>query len=215
MMDLCPDAADQQNSKLDEFILVSRRIKKAGCNAHASSPTDRKNSSIANGSFAQASPEHRKAPSKLISRSSGDTIGKEQSRAQIRRFRSSPRISRGSRRKARRRKLPRPGAMATANHEELILNGRLRHSRLWKSRRKSEGAHPKARASRAPIRYLQSESLPFPASQILLLLLQVSEEAQRARRPPLPGKRRGSTFSPPGQKLRKQETRNKGIRATQ
>jgi hypothetical protein len=74
MMDLCPDVANQQSSKLDEFVLVSRRIKKAGRNAHASSPTDRKNSPTANGSFAYASPESRKAPSKLISPFSEETI---------------------------------------------------------------------------------------------------------------------------------------------
>jgi hypothetical protein len=98
-----------------------------------------------------------------------------------------------------------------ANLEELVFNGRLRHSRLWKSQRRTEKTNLKARASCAPIRYLQLEPLPFPASQILLLHLQVSEEARRARRPPLPGKRKGSTSPLPGQKLRKQEAQNEGI----
>jgi len=77
MMDLCPDAADHQNSKLDEFVLVSRRIRKAGRGASASSPTDRKSSPTANSSFVFTSPEYREAPSKLISPSSRDAIGKE------------------------------------------------------------------------------------------------------------------------------------------
>jgi hypothetical protein len=77
MMDLCPVAADHQSSKLDEFVLVSRRIRKAGRDAHASSPTVGKNSPTANGSFVFASPELREAPSKLTSPFSGDVIGKE------------------------------------------------------------------------------------------------------------------------------------------
>jgi len=77
MMDLCPVAADHQSSKLDEFVLVSRRIRKAGRNAHVSSPMVGKNSTTANGSFAFASPELREAPSKLTAPLSGDAIGKE------------------------------------------------------------------------------------------------------------------------------------------
>jgi hypothetical protein len=77
MMDLCPVAAYHQNSKLDEFILVSRRIRKAGRGAHASSPTDRKSSPTANGSFVFTSPEYHESPSKLISPFSRDAIGKE------------------------------------------------------------------------------------------------------------------------------------------
>jgi hypothetical protein len=77
MMDLCPVAADQQSSKLDEFVLVSRRIKKAGRGAHAPSPTVRKSSSTANGSFVFASPEFHEAPSKLTPPLYGETIGKE------------------------------------------------------------------------------------------------------------------------------------------
>jgi hypothetical protein len=75
-----------------------------------------------------------------------------------------PKIFRGSSRKARRRKRPRPRTMAMANLEETLLNSRLRHSRLWRSRQKSERANPKARAFCAPIRYLRMEILPFPAS---------------------------------------------------
>jgi hypothetical protein len=77
VMDLCPDAVDQQSSKLDEFVLVSRRIRKAGHGVHASSPTIRKSSPTANGSFVFASPEFHEAPSKLSFPLSGDTIGKE------------------------------------------------------------------------------------------------------------------------------------------
>jgi hypothetical protein len=77
MMDLCPVAGDHQSSKLDEFVLVSRRIRKAGRDAHASSPTVGKSSSTANGSFVFALPELREAPSKLTSPLSGDAIGKE------------------------------------------------------------------------------------------------------------------------------------------
>jgi len=77
MMDLCPVAVDHQSSKLDEFVLVSRRIRKAGHNAHASSPTVGKSSTTTNGSFVFASPELREAPSKPTSPLSGDAIGKE------------------------------------------------------------------------------------------------------------------------------------------
>ncbi|CAM6022743.1 unnamed protein product [Sphagnum balticum] len=77
MMEFCPVAADQQATRLDEFVLVSRKTRKAKRGAHASSPMDRKSPPTANGSFAFASPEFREAPSKLISFSSGDAIGKE------------------------------------------------------------------------------------------------------------------------------------------
>jgi hypothetical protein len=77
MMDLCPVAADYQSSKLDEFVLVSRRIRKVGRNAHISSPTVGKSSTTANGSFAFASPELHEAPSKLTSPLSREAIGKE------------------------------------------------------------------------------------------------------------------------------------------
>jgi hypothetical protein len=76
-MDLCPVATNHQSSKLDEFVLVSRRIRKAGCNAHTSSPTVGKNSTTANGSFVFASLELHEAPSKPTSPLSGDAIGKE------------------------------------------------------------------------------------------------------------------------------------------
>jgi hypothetical protein len=74
------------------------------------------------------------------------------------------RIIRGSSRKARRRKLSWLGVMAMANFEEILLNGRLRQSRLWESRQRSEEAISKARVSCAPIRYLRKEILPIPAS---------------------------------------------------
>ncbi len=163
---------------------------------------------------------HRQNFAKLLSSSSPPPVGmrsarKEKSQAQFRHFRLLPRIFRGSSYKARRRKLHRPGAMAMANLEEFFLNGRLCHSRHWRSRQESERENPKARAFCAPIKYLRKEILPFPASQIFLLHLQVSEEARRARRPPLPGKRKGTTSPMPGQKLRKQGTRNERIQTTQ
>jgi hypothetical protein len=77
MMDICPVAADHQSSKFDEFVLVSRRIRKAGRNARASSPMVGKSSTTANGSFVFALPELREAPSKLTSPVSGDATGKE------------------------------------------------------------------------------------------------------------------------------------------
>jgi hypothetical protein len=92
------------------------------------------------------------------------SVRKEKSWAQFRRFRLFPRIFRGSSCKARRRKPPRPGAMAMANLQEIFLNGRLCHLRLWKSQQESERANPKARAFCAPIKYLRKEILPFPAS---------------------------------------------------
>jgi len=76
-MDPCSDAANHQSSKLDEFVLVSRRIRKAGRGAYSSSPTVRKSSPTANGSFVFASPEFREAPSKLSPPFPGGAIGKE------------------------------------------------------------------------------------------------------------------------------------------
>jgi hypothetical protein len=67
----------------------------------------------------------------------------------------------------------------------------------------------------APIRYLRKDILPIPASQIFLLHLPVSEGAQRARRPSLPGKRKGTTSPSLGQKLRKQGTQKEKIQAIQ
>ncbi len=163
---------------------------------------------------------HRQSFTKLLPSFPFPSLGirlarKEESRAQFRRFRLLSRIIRSSSCKARRRKLPRLGAMATANLEEILLNDRLRQSRLWKSRQRSEKANPKVRASCAPIKYLRKEILPIPASLIFLLYLPVSEEARRARRPPLPGKRKGTTSPLPGQKLRKQGTCKERIRAIQ
>ncbi|CAN5957277.1 unnamed protein product [Sphagnum jensenii] len=76
-MDPCSDVANHQSSKLDEFVLVSRRIRKAGRGAYSSSPTVRKNSPTANGSLVFASPEFREAPSKLSAPFPGGAIGKE------------------------------------------------------------------------------------------------------------------------------------------
>ncbi len=72
MMEICSATADSQTTGLDEFVLVSRRIRKAGRGAHASSPTDRKCSPTTNGSLDFASPELCAAPAKL-----GEEIGKE------------------------------------------------------------------------------------------------------------------------------------------
>jgi hypothetical protein len=93
--------------------------------------------------------------------------------------------------------------MVMANLEEIFLNGRLCHSGLWRSWQESKRANPKVQAFYAPIKYLRKEILPFPTSQIFLLHLQVSEESWRARRPPLPGKWKGTTSPMLGQKLRK------------
>jgi hypothetical protein len=74
MMEICPDAVDSQTAKLEEFVLVAHRIRKAGCGARSglskfklslrkgghtrvSSLTSGKNSLTANGSFVSASPE--------------------------------------------------------------------------------------------------------------------------------------------------------------
>jgi hypothetical protein len=77
MMEICSATVDSQTTGLDEFVLVSRRTRKAGCGAHASSPTVRKCSPIANGSLDFASPELYAAPAKLISPTLGEEIGKE------------------------------------------------------------------------------------------------------------------------------------------
>jgi len=102
---------------------------------------------------------------------------KDESRTPIRRFWLPPVINRNPRDQARKRKLPRPGAMAMAHLEELLLNGRLRKSHLWTSRQRSERTSPKAQTYCAPIRYLRKEFLPTPASQNFLLYLQVPEES--------------------------------------
>jgi len=77
MMEICSVVADSQTTGLDEFVLVSRRIRKAGRGAHVSSPTDRKCSLTANSSLDFASPELYAAPTKLISPTLGEEIGKE------------------------------------------------------------------------------------------------------------------------------------------
>ncbi len=140
---------------------------------------------------------------------------KDESRTPIRRFRLPPVINRDPRDQARKRKLPRPGAMAMAHLEEFLFNGRLHKSHFWTSRQRSGRTSPKAQACCAPIRYLRKEFLPIPASQNFLLYLQVSEESWRTRRPPQPGRRKGMTSPLPGQKLRRKGTRNKKLRAIQ
>jgi hypothetical protein len=94
MMEICSEAADPQTAKLNEFVLVAHRIKKAGGSAwpglsksklrpknvggaRASSPTSKKNLLTANGSIDPASPELCEAPTKPISLHSGETICKE------------------------------------------------------------------------------------------------------------------------------------------
>ncbi|CAN5968669.1 unnamed protein product [Sphagnum jensenii] len=77
MMDICSATADSQTTGLDEFVLVSRRTRKAGRGAHASSPTVRKCSLAANDSLDFASLELCAAPAKLISPTLGEEIGKE------------------------------------------------------------------------------------------------------------------------------------------
>ncbi len=163
---------------------------------------------------------HRQSCAKLPPSSPPPSLGmrqarKEESQALCRRFRLLSKMFRDSNRKARRRKLPRSGAMAMANLEEIFLNGRLHQSRHWESQQRSKEATQKARALCAPIMYLQKEILPIPASYFFSLHLPVSEEARRTRRPSLPGKRKGLTSPPPGQKLRKQGIRKERIRAIQ
>jgi hypothetical protein len=62
---------------LDEFILVFRRIRKAGRGAHASSPADKKCSPTTNSSLDFALPKLCAALAKLISPTLGEEIGKE------------------------------------------------------------------------------------------------------------------------------------------
>jgi len=119
---------------------------------------------------------HRRSFVKLLPSSPPPSLGvrsarNEELRALFNQFRLLSRINRGSRIKAKRRKPPLPGAMATTNPEELLLNGRPHLSRLWMLRQESERADPKARASCAPIRYLRMETLPFLASRIPFLCL--------------------------------------------
>jgi hypothetical protein len=95
--------------------------------------------------------------------------------APLRPTRSCPMIGKDYIKQARKRKLPCSGAMADL--EECFSNGHLRHLLRWKSRRGFWRARSKALKVCAPIRYLRKESLPSLASQILLLSLQVLEEA--------------------------------------
>jgi hypothetical protein len=94
MMEVCSDAADSQTAKLNEFILVAHRIRKAGLgarpglskyklrprnggNARASSLMGGKNLLVANGSIVSASPELSEAPATPISPHSGETVCEE------------------------------------------------------------------------------------------------------------------------------------------
>jgi hypothetical protein len=94
MMEICSKAIDSQIAKLNEFVLVAHRIRKAGCGAQlglskfklrprngsgarTSSPTGRKNLFAANGSIDSTLPDFNKAPAKPISLHSGETICKE------------------------------------------------------------------------------------------------------------------------------------------
>ncbi len=93
-MEICSDAADTQTAKLNEFVLVAHRIRKArrsarlgynkfklrpriGGNTRASSPTGGKNSLVANGSLVSASPELDVAPASPIFPHSEETIHEE------------------------------------------------------------------------------------------------------------------------------------------
>ncbi|CAM6028467.1 unnamed protein product [Sphagnum balticum] len=77
MMEIYSATADFQTTGLDEFVLVFRRTRKAGRDAHASSPTVRKCSPTANGSLDFASPELCAVPAKLIFPTLGEEIDKE------------------------------------------------------------------------------------------------------------------------------------------
>jgi hypothetical protein len=91
MMEICSDAADSQTAKLEEFVLVAHRIRKAGRGARPGpskfklSPrkgghtrvsflTSGKNSLTANGSFVSTSPKLEEAPSSTISPHPEETI---------------------------------------------------------------------------------------------------------------------------------------------
>jgi len=94
MMEICSDAVDSQTAKLEEFVLVAHRIRKAGHGARSRlnkfklsprkgghtrvySLTSGKNSLTANGSFVSASPELDEAPSPIISPHPKETIHRE------------------------------------------------------------------------------------------------------------------------------------------
>jgi hypothetical protein len=90
-MEICSDAADSQTAKLEEFVLVAHRTRKAGQGTRpglskfkpsprkggptrVSSLMSGKNSLTANGSFVSASPELEEAPSSTISPHPEETI---------------------------------------------------------------------------------------------------------------------------------------------
>jgi hypothetical protein len=94
MMEICLDAVDYQTAKLNEFVLVAHRIRKAGRrvrpgfskfklksrnggDARASSPTGRKNVLAANDFMVLASPELSEAPSAPISPQLRETTNAE------------------------------------------------------------------------------------------------------------------------------------------
>jgi hypothetical protein len=93
-MEICSDAANSQTAKLDEFVLVAHRIRKAGRGARpglskfklsprkgghtrVSSLTSGKNSLTANSSFVSALPELDEAPASTISPHPEETIHEE------------------------------------------------------------------------------------------------------------------------------------------
>ncbi len=134
--------------------------------------------------------------------------------APLRPTQSCPRIDKDYSKQARKHKLPCSGVMVDL--EECFSNGHLRHLLRWKSRRGFWRARSKALKVCAPIRYLRKESLPSLASQILLLSLEVREEAWRPRKLLLlPGSRRGKISPLPEQKRRGREAHIARIRLVQ
>jgi len=93
-MEICSDAVDSQTAKLEQFVLVAHKIRKAGRGARpgpskfklsprkgkhtqVSSLTSEKNSLITNGSFVSTSLELDEAPSSTISPHPEETIHRE------------------------------------------------------------------------------------------------------------------------------------------
>jgi hypothetical protein len=91
MMEICSDAADSQTAKLDEFVLVAHRIRKAGRGiwpglskfklsprkggfTRVPSLSSGKNSLTVNDSFVSASPELGETPASTISPHPEETI---------------------------------------------------------------------------------------------------------------------------------------------
>jgi hypothetical protein len=173
-MEICSDAANSQTAKLEEFVLVAHRIRKAGRGARprpskfklsprkgghtrVSFLTSGKNSLTANGSFVSASPELEEAPSSTISLLILRIrfTEREGSRARVRRFRSLSRIARDPSKQARKHKLTRSGVMAdrkesfSNGHSHLLLPWVLRRSLLRR-------AGSKAQADCAPLRPTRS-----------------------------------------------------------